>query len=143
MMTLEEAIVHYEDEARQYEDDAIVYSNSKNFATNLYQIGLAENEEKRCRKCAEEYRQLAEWLKELKAYREQAPKGDRRVTCATCRHLDIQNVQGQAAPVSICRAEVWKRLHMAPHLIGHDPYLPIMCSHWEPKEEGQNNGTDN
>ena len=45
-MTLDEAIKHAEEVAKQ-------------------------NEEKRCCKCAEEHRQLAEWLKELKQLREQ------------------------------------------------------------------------
>ena len=70
-MNLDEAIQHCEEVARQNEEDAIVYSNCKKYKTNLYEIGLAENAEKKCCKCAEEHRQLAEWLKELKAYREQ------------------------------------------------------------------------
>jgi hypothetical protein len=117
MMTLEEAIIHCED--------------------------VANDRAGCCEDCAEEHRQLAEWLKELRAFRERAPKGDRRVTCATCGHLDIQNVQGQAAPVGICRSKIWDGLHMAPHLIGHDLCLPIPCNHWEPKGEGQNDGTNN
>ena len=32
-------------------------------------------EEKRCEKCGEEHRQLAEWLKELKQLRKQEKKG--------------------------------------------------------------------
>ena len=68
-MTLDEAIKHAEEVARQNEEDAIIYSNCKNHKKNLYEIGLAENAEKRCCKCAEEHRQLAEWLKELKRLR--------------------------------------------------------------------------
>ena len=70
MMNLDEAIQHCEEVARQNEEDAILYSNCKKYKTNLYEIGLAENAEKKCCKCADEHRQLAEWLKELKAYRE-------------------------------------------------------------------------
>ena len=114
MMTLEEAIAHCED--------------------------VANDRAGCCEDCAEEHRQLAEWLKELRAYREQTQKVEWKVTCTSCRHIDTRDMQGQAAPVCFCRAECWKRLHMAPHLIGHDPCLPILCNYWEPKEEGQNDG---
>jgi len=70
-MTLDEAIKHAEEVAEQNEEDAVIYSNCKNHKKNLYEIGLAENAEKKCCKCAEEHRQLAEWLKELKWLREQ------------------------------------------------------------------------
>ena len=69
-MTLDEAIKHAKEVAKQNEDDAVVYSNCKNHKKNLYEIGLAENAEKKCRKCSKEHRQLAEWLKELKRQRE-------------------------------------------------------------------------
>ena len=70
-MTLDEAIKHAEEVAKQNEEDAIIYSNCKNHKKNLCEIKLVENAEKRCCKCAEEHRQLAEWLKELKQLREQ------------------------------------------------------------------------
>ena len=70
MMTLEEAIIHCED--------------------------VANDRAGCCEDCAEEHRQLAEWLKELRAYRQMDTP---RVTCINCRHIDIRNVQGQAAPV--------------------------------------------
>ena len=70
-MTLDEAIKHAEEVAKQNEEDAVIYSNCKNHKKNLYEIGIAENAEKKCCKCAEEHRQLAEWLKELKRLREQ------------------------------------------------------------------------
>ena len=69
-MDLESAIQHCEEVARQNEEDAILYSNCKKYKKNLYEIGLAENAEKKCCECANEHRQLAEWLKELKAYRD-------------------------------------------------------------------------
>lgn len=69
-MTLDETIKHTEEVARQNEEDAIIYLNCKNHKKNLYEIGLAENAEKECCKCAEEHHQLAEWLKELKQLRE-------------------------------------------------------------------------
>ena len=113
MMTLEEAIIHCED--------------------------VANDRAGCCEDCAEEHRQLAEWLKELRAYRIRKEESE-KVRCITCGHLDIRDVQGQAAPVLFCRSEIWDRLHQAPHQIQHDPCLPIQCNHWKPKEEGQNDG---
>lgn len=116
MMTLDEAIVHCED--------------------------VANDRAGCCKDYAEEHRQLAEWLKELKTYRQMTKmtEMDGRVTCITCWHIDTRDMQGQAAPVCFCRAKIWDGLHMAPHVIGHDPYLPIRCDHFEKKEE-QNNGS--
>ena len=71
-MDLDEAIQHCEEVADEKEEDAILYHNCATYKQNLYEKGLAENTEKECRACAEEHRQLAEWLKELKAYREQS-----------------------------------------------------------------------
>ena len=68
-MTLDEAIKHAEEVAWENEDDAVIYLNCKNHKKNLYEIGLAKNAEEKCRKCAEEHRQLAEWLTELKQWR--------------------------------------------------------------------------
>lgn len=58
MMTLEEAILHCEEVAEINED--IAYNTEND---NWMVIG-------KCQKCAEEHRQLAEWLKELKKLRE-------------------------------------------------------------------------
>ena len=58
-MTLDEAILHAE-EVADYHDRI----------KQIKAVTLGE-----CR-CADEHRQLAEWLKELKAYKEQQPCGD-------------------------------------------------------------------
>ena len=60
-MTIDEAIKHCEEKAEQLEGYAEPYRSMGN-----------------CEKCAEEHRQLAEWLKELKAYREQSKDAVRR-----------------------------------------------------------------
>lgn len=132
MMTLDEAIIHCEDVARQNEDDAIAYSNFKNHRKNLYEIELAENAEKKCRKCAEEHRQLAEWLYELRARRQITEP--EKVTCITCRHLRTELIQRRKIPDSICAAPIWKELNKTvPHVIGHDPREPIRCDYHKPK----------
>lgn len=62
MKTLDEAIRHAEWVAKQNSD----------LAERLYHT----DEEAKCRECAEAHVQLAEWLKELKALREQKrPRG--------------------------------------------------------------------
>lgn len=58
-MTLDEAIRHCEEVAEV---------NHK-MVESL--VGIDTDEQERCRECAKDHEQLAEWLKELKAYREQ------------------------------------------------------------------------
>lgn len=83
----------------------------------------------KCGECAEKHRQLAEWLKELRAFRKQAKLGFRSVTCATCAHLDTREMQGQETPVYFCRKNIWENKH--------DPYLPIRCLRWKVKSESE------
>ena len=129
-LTLDEAIKHCEEVAEQNEKIC-----NEELRVGLPDIYLHKD---RAKQCAEEHRQLAEWLKELRAFREKAPKGDRKVTCASCVHLDARDMQGQAAPVCFCRAKIWEDRHVAPHKIEHDPYLPILCSYWwKVKEESE------
>ena len=56
---LDEAIQHCLEVAEQEEEDAVWWDK-------VHQDGYASQEAKECKECAEEHRQLAEWLKELK-----------------------------------------------------------------------------
>lgn len=56
-MTIEEAILHAEE---------IAEKNDKIADTFEYSLKTKSD----CKECANDHRQLAEWLKELKAYRE-------------------------------------------------------------------------
>ena len=58
-MTLDEAIKHCEEVAE---------SKEKQVKEGVWERN--SNTEKRCYECAKEHRQLAKWLKELKAYEE-------------------------------------------------------------------------
>ena len=75
-MTIDEAIKHCEEVAEEQDklckryDDASGYSRSHNEA-------IRTTDAKRCEECAAEHRQLAEWLKELKAYRGILANADR------------------------------------------------------------------
>jgi hypothetical protein len=59
-MTLDEAIIHCEEVAKSNEDQV------KN---NVWEKDSFT--EKKCLECAEEHRQLAEWLKELKQLKDE------------------------------------------------------------------------
>lgn len=63
-MTLDEAIKHCEEVAEEKDKSVELYRAVK--ATE----GLIT----KCENCAKEHRQLAEWLRELKAYKEQGVK---------------------------------------------------------------------
>jgi hypothetical protein len=65
-MTLDEAIKHAEEVAEEKDMQA-------GFDTDYLCYQMSEVERNQCKTCAEEHRQLAEWLKELKANREQEP----------------------------------------------------------------------
>lgn len=80
-MTLEEAIERYEKLSKEYEKEAIAWHEIIRSAVMDY---IHEDE---CKKCAEEYRQLAEWLIELKKYREKDRYNNYDV-CLGGFHLD-------------------------------------------------------
>ena len=67
-MTLDEAIKHAEDVAEEQEKLANTYESFKDCGNPKSSITSGH---KKCLNCAEEHRQLAEWLKELKQLREQ------------------------------------------------------------------------
>lgn len=64
-MTLDEAIKHAEEVAKKQENNAKIYPRPDR---SVRGSGKKYNT---CLKCAEEHRQLVEWLKELKQLREQ------------------------------------------------------------------------
>lgn len=70
-MTLEEAIKHCEEVAEKQEITAKsnLIEIDKIKADGILRLYDADEYES-CMKCAKEHRQLAEWLKELKAYRD-------------------------------------------------------------------------
>lgn len=59
MMNLDEAIKHCEEVAEKYDTEL-----------NLINCGISNESCDNCLECAKEHRQLAEWLRELKWYRE-------------------------------------------------------------------------
>lgn len=80
-MTIDEAILHCEEKAR-----AIWQTNEEMPHDCKLSKELCE--------CAKEHEQLAEWLKELKDYREE------KRTCENCKH---ESKSDKDFPCSICR----------------------------------------
>ena len=68
MRTLEEAIKHFEEVAEKLEHRFDYYLEAA-------KSPKLKEKEKECLKCAKEHRQLVEWLKELKAYKDFEDKG--------------------------------------------------------------------
>ncbi len=70
-MTLDEAIRHAEEVAEEQKKEANEWHENQVRKCELFPFAEMDyTHENECKKCAEEHRQLAEWLKELKAYRE-------------------------------------------------------------------------
>lgn len=89
-MTLDEAIQHCEEVA--------IREKSAADGCRYWTDGMGEETAKKCEKCAEEHHQLAEWLKELKAYREHGGDAISRqealnaITMAEVRWQAVDNV---------------------------------------------------
>ena len=97
-MTLDEAIKHAEEVADVCESVASKYD-----MTDAYESHVACQEGK----CAEEHRQLAEWLKELKQLRKQKKTGhwidhsdEGYVECSNCG--STTNCDGNIADLHFC-----------------------------------------
>jgi nitrate reductase assembly molybdenum cofactor insertion protein NarJ len=88
MLSLDEAIKHCEEVAEEQENKAKSYPRPDK---SVKGSGRKYNA---CIKCANEHRQLAEWLKELKAYKEE------RVSCEYCKYNDRQEHE---RPCSLCK----------------------------------------
>ena len=102
-MTLDEAIKHAEEVAEEKERDRDVrkiHLDNRNSHNNIVHY------QKAC-KCAEEHRQLAEWLKELKQLRKQEKIGhwidhsdEGYVECSNCG--SATNCDGNIADLHFC-----------------------------------------
>lgn len=78
-MTLDEAIKHAEEVAEEQESNAHTHKDMMVFKQNIkhnIEAKLHEKSMNECMECTKEYRQLAEWLRELKCLRDQKPCED-------------------------------------------------------------------
>lgn len=93
-MTLEEAIIHTESEVWKNEREA---DRCSRHGGSMY-----EEKAKSCKACADEHRQLAEWLKELKAYRETYPYGVDRFNGSDTPFKGLAEDDDRTLPLSDC-----------------------------------------
>jgi hypothetical protein len=90
-MTLDEAIKHAEEVAE--EKDKFI---NKTYATFGEDRLLFKEEENECKKCANEHRQLAKWLKDYKRLLEQEPVIDKiRAEIAEIQLIGYATVDGK------------------------------------------------
>lgn len=69
MVTIDEAIKHAEEVAEEQDKLCKRYDDASGY-TRSHNEDIRTTDAKKCVECAEEHRQLAEWLKELKRFRE-------------------------------------------------------------------------
>ena len=100
-MTLDEAIKHAEEVAEKFES---LHERYENMDEDRLLFRVEENE---CKNCANEHRQLAEWLKELKQLRKQEKTGhwidhsdEGYVKCPICG--SATNCDGNIADLHFC-----------------------------------------
>lgn len=74
-MTLDEAIKHAEEVAKEQDKLCKRYDDASGY-TRSHNEEIRTSAAKRCEECAEEHRQLAEWLKDLKQLREQLKESE-------------------------------------------------------------------
>jgi len=78
-MTLDEAIKHAEELAELNEECARIYKEQGDTMASCS-----------CKECADEHRQLAEWLRELKALKENDDVKDVFKGCNTCKYVSLE-----------------------------------------------------
>ena len=100
-MTINEAIKHAEEVAEKFES---LHERYENMDEDRLLFRVEENE---CKNCANEHRQLAEWLKELKQLRKQEKTGhwidhsdEGFVECSECG--SDTNCDGNIADLHFC-----------------------------------------
>lgn len=87
-MTLDEAIKHCEEVAKNQKEDFKACPLSSSECDGLTHCKVLKHGlNKGCLKCASEHRQLADWLKELKAYR----KAEKEIEQELVNWNDIDN----------------------------------------------------
>lgn len=95
-MTLEEAIQHaketVEEQILEADRERQYQKNKAELCGGVFPADFTKADA--CIRCAEEHQQLAEWLEELKDYR------DGRNTCEFCKHV---NKAENEFPCSICK----------------------------------------
>lgn len=74
-MTLDEAITYAENVAKEQDKISKLYDDASGYSRS-HNDDIRTSEAKECERCAEDHRQLAEWLKDYKRLKEQEPSED-------------------------------------------------------------------
>lgn len=95
-MTLDEAIKHCEEAAENQEKDADKWEQAlrafkSRHNQDLRSIHDCEKSLGKCRKCAEEHRQLAEWLKDYKRLLK-IDSGE-EIKCGNCKYDGVSSLE--------------------------------------------------
>lgn len=95
-MTLDEGIIHAEDVAKELDKLCKRYDDASGY-TRSHNEDIRTTDAKKCAKCANEHRQLAEWLKELKVFKSRkgqwlrmsdlSEQEDDRYECSYCGNV--------------------------------------------------------
>lgn len=91
-MTLDEAIRHAEEVARENDLSCRLYDRASGYSRS-HNEDIRTESAKKCEKCAEEHRQLAEWLRELKRFKKNGgwiPIKTRELTEEEKKHFEEQ-----------------------------------------------------
>lgn len=101
-MTLDKAIEHAEEVAEEQDKLCKRYDDASGY-TRSHNEDIRTSDAKQCERCAEEHRQLAEWLTELKQLRERAQWiptkerlpdcGEDVLTCNSNGFIEIQSLE--------------------------------------------------
>lgn len=87
MVTIDEAIKHAEEVAEEQDKLCKRYDDASGY-TRSHNEDIRTTNAKKCVECAEEHRQLAEWLKELKELRKRCEVIQNCKCCGTIEELD-------------------------------------------------------
>ena len=132
-MTLDEAIIHAEEAAKRNEEYAKIHAHGDEFE---------QEDAFKCEKCAKEHRQLVEWLKELKQYKEydmgkQALRGFLEGICAPANdcvsRISVQEEITKSIELKENPHQLWQRIQALPPVIPAEKmgHWTHDGSHWE------------
>lgn len=122
-MTIDEAIQHCEEVAKEQDKLCKRYDDASGY-TRSHNEDIRTTDAKKCAECAEEYRQLAEWLKGYKRLLEQEPCED-----AVSRQAVLEKLHEYFDPLEdgedVCPADVYHEIKVLPSVTPQ-----LKTGHW-------------
>lgn len=132
-MTLDEAIKHAEEVAEEQDKLCKRYDDASGY-TRSHNEDIRTTNAKECVKCAEEHRQLAEWLRDYKRLKEQETCEDainrqpEIIRCGQCKYAEVADSEDSqdGYTCQFHRGSIW--------------FSGSYCSWAEPHKESENKG---